>query len=493
MYDEVDYSAGVIPMEITDYEPKLVWKHFNEIRQIPHGSKNETKIREYIKSFAQKNGCKTTIDQAGNLVVHVAATAGMEKKPMVILQGHMDMVCEKNSDTKHDWDNDALKLKINGEYLNAVGTTLGADNGIGLCAALALIEDKTAKHGPLEMLFTVDEETGLTGAFALKDDLLTGRTLINLDTEEWGAIYVGCAGGAETKITMPLETEAIPKNYGPVKLKLTGLHGGHSGVDIHLQRANAIKCLARTIWAANRLMELRLVSIMGGNKHNAIPREAEAVVVVKKSDKARLKDIVKKQEVAMKGEFVKVDPELKITVEDSDVKDMLAVPKSIAVIALLNALPHGVLVKSYDIPDLIETSVNLAIVNTEGGKLEVTMSSRSSVGSSLEATRNLLAAISELAGAKVDEPPGYPGWKPNLDSNVLKLAQKKHKDLFNKEPGIKAIHAGLETGIIGEKFMGMDMISIGPQIEFPHSPDERVKIDTVDHFYKFLKAILQSI
>jgi dipeptidase D len=479
-------------LEELDMEPKLLWNHFDEIRKIPHGSKNEARIREYILSAAQKHGFETIQDPAGNVVVKVPGSPGYEDKPVVVLQGHMDMVNEKNSDVDHDFDNDPLKLEMDGEYLTAIGTTLGADNGIGVAAAMAVAEDPDCKHPPLELLCTVDEETGLTGAFAMKGDFLEGRTLINLDTEEWGALYVGCAGGGETVINLPLGRDEMPQGNTLVRLIVSGMHGGHSGVDIHLQKANALKVLSRAIFAAYRKMELRLACIQGGNKHNAIPREARALVAVDASKKEEFQQAVSKEIEIIRNEYIKVDPELKIEFEDAEPIRVFDKSTSDAVIRLLTALPHGVFVNSYDIPDLVETSTNLAIVNCQEDNMEVTMSTRSSVDTAIDGYRNSIAALAMLAGGTVEEPEAYPGWKPDLESKVLGLAKKVYTEMYGTEPGIKAIHAGLECGIIGEKFPGIDMMSMGPQLEFPHSPDERVHIGSVAKFYEFLKSVLAA-
>lgn len=479
--------------EILNKEPKLVWKYFEAITQIPHGSKNEAALRDYLIGLAKEKGLEHKVDESGNLVVKVPATPGYEDRPILVLQGHLDMVCEKNSDTVFDFEKDGLNLKIEGEYLKADGTSLGADNGVGVAAGLAIIDDESAEHGPLELLMTVDEETGLTGAFAMKGDLLEGRMLLNLDTEEWGALYVGCAGGAESMLTLPLEREEMPAGHTLLRLIVSGMHGGHSGVDIHLQRANATKVLSRAVWNVARKMDIRLGCIRGGNKHNAIPREARCLVAVEEAKRAEFTELVNEQIDIIRSEFVKVDPEIKLVIEDAEPIKVFTKDTSDKVIQLLNALPHGVAYMSYDIPDLVETSSNLAIVDSQQDKMEITMSNRSSNDTAVDGVRDRIAAIAGMVGATVEEPAGYPGWKPNLDSKILEISKNVYTEMFGSEPEIKAIHAGLECGIIGEKFPGIDMASMGPQIEFPHSPDERVHIGSVEKFYNLLKGVLKKV
>lgn len=476
---------------ILDLEPKIVWKHFDEIRKIPRCSKHEEKIREYIVNFAKQHGLEYQVDKAGNVVVRKPASSGMENKPMVVLQAHMDMVCEKNKDVDHDFSKDPIKVKIEGEWVTAEGTTLGADDGIGVATALAILEDKNLKHPPIEALFTVDEETGLTGAFALEKDFLKGRTMINLDSEEFGIIYVGCAGGGDSTIKLAVKKEKVPDGMKVMHVFVKGLKGGHSGCDIHEQRGNAIKILARILWKVKKEMEMRIIDISGGDKHNAIPREAEATVAVK--DAERFREIVNSEAKDILEEIKPVDPDMKVEISEAKGEEGLDKESSYKVIDLLYALPHGVLAMSYDIPDLVETSTNLAKVRLEGDKVTVVMSSRSSSKTELQATRDRIRAIAELAGAEVEEGSTYPGWKPNLDSKILKIAKEVFKEMFGKEPEIKAIHAGLETGVIGEKFPGMDMISIGPDVRNPHTPDEKVHIGSVEKFYRYVAKILERV
>jgi len=479
---------------VSDFEPKALWQHFDEILTIPRGSKEENRIRQYVVDVAERNGLSYDVDGAGNVVVRKPASPGRESAEATILQGHLDMVNEKNSDVDHDFSRDAIKPALDGEYLTASGTTLGADNGIGVAAMLAVAESKDLAHGPVELLFTIDEETGLTGAAELEGSLLKGRRLLNLDSEEEGELCVGCSGGADSTLTLPLESSGIPSGSMAVQIKIHGLKGGHSGIDIQLQRGNAVKLLARALYAISSRVAFRLVGIEGGNKHNAIPREAFATAVLPATEKAQFTKSLDEEFAAIFDEFRPAEPEMQIEVTDlaapTEAWDDATTEK---VLQLITALPHGVLAMSYDIPDLVETSTNLATVVMKDGELVIGLSSRSSIDTALRALRQSIRATAALAGAGVEEGNGYPGWKPNLQSPILAVLKQVHVDKLGKEPEIKAIHAGLECGIIGEKVPGMDMISFGPQIEFPHSPDERVKVDSVGTFYDLLATTLERL
>jgi len=479
---------------IGNLEPKMVWKHFDEIRKIPRCSKHEEKIREYIIDFAKKNNLKYKTDKTGNVVISKQAISGLTEKTTVVLQGHMDMVCEKNSDVEHDFTKDPLKLKLKGDILTADGTTLGADNGIGLAISLAILEDTKLKHGPLEALFTVDEETGLTGAFAMSSDMLTGKILLNLDSEDFGVVTVGCAGGGESKITLPLKKQSIKDDFEIHTVKVSGLRGGHSGVDIHEQRGNAVKLLTRLLWKAMDNSKFYLSDIKGGDKHNAIPREAYAIVGIDKSTKNKFISTINAEGKNILEEIKPIDPKFKVAIEKGEkIKTTLTDNSQTKLLNLLHGLPHGVDKMSYDIPGLVETSTNLATVKINENNALISLSTRSSIKSALLNFRDRIRSIAELSGAKVKEDTPYPGWKPNLDSNILELSKKIFKNMFGKDPKVEAIHAGLECGIIGEKFPGMDMISIGPTIKYPHSPEEQVHVSTVNKFYKYVLKILENI
>ena len=479
---------------VENLKPKLLWKHFEEICKIPHCSKHEEKMREYILDFAKKQGLDFKSDKFGNIAISKPATSGMENKPIVILQGHMDMVCEKNSDVDFDFSKDSIKMKIDGDILAADGTTLGADNGIGVATALAILEDKTAKHGHIEALFTVDEETGLTGAFALSPDMLKGKILLNLDSEDWGVVTVGCAGGGDSKVEFPIKTQDINGNFETMTIKISGLRGGHSGVDAHEQRGNAIKIITRMLWKASKDYDFQISDIKGGDKHNAIPRESYATISISPSDKDKFISYLKTEKQDILEEIKPIDPKLTLEFEDGEKQTTaLTTDSQNTLLNLLHGLPHGVDKMSYDIPELVETSTNLATVAVKGSSVQIGLSSRSSIASALQDFRDRIRATAEMTGAKVTEETPYPGWKPNLKSNILNLAKKTYKDIYGKEPTVEAIHAGLECGIIGEKLPGMDMISIGPTIKYPHSPEEHVVISSVEKFYDYVLKILENV
>jgi len=477
---------------VADLEPKPLWRHFDEILTIPRGSKEEGEMRAFVVGIAKRNGMEHSIDGTGNVVVKKPGTPGKEHAPATILQAHLDMVNEKNSDVDFDFATDAIRPVLEGEYLTAKGTTLGSDNGIGVAAMLAIMEATDLVHGPLEFLFTIDEETGLTGAAGLDASLLSAKQLVNLDSEEEGTLTVGCAGGADTDLTLALDTTPAPGNATAHTVQLSGLNGGHSGVDIHLQRGNAVQLLARMLRAAKQ--PGFLADIEGGNKHNAIPREAWATVVIPEGGTGDFFARLDAEFERVKAEFSVPEPGMKMSVDDVAAPDTVwSADGGVRVLQLLVALPHGVAAMSNDIPGLVETSTNLAAVKRTDGALKVLMSSRSSVASGLDWIRGKIEAVATLAGAEVAHHDGYPGWKPNLDSRILGVVRSVHERVLGSEPHVEAIHAGLECGLIGEMVPGMDMISIGPQIEFPHSPGERVKVDSVGRFWELLTETLKEL
>lgn len=482
-------------MSLSGLEPKELWKHFDKILSIPHCSGNEEQLGEYLLSFAKSKMLEAEKDANGNVVIRIAATEGHEKAPTVILQGHMDMVCEKNSDVDHDFMKDAIKVTFDGDWLTAQGTTLGADNGIGLAAALATIEAADVVHGPLEILATVDEEVGLTGAGKLAAGFLKGKTMLNLDSEELGAVYIGCAGGGDSTTRLPVSMVDAPVGTKAYRLKISGLRGGHSGIDIHEQRGNAIKIIARLLAKAMRTQPCHLAAINGGNKRNAIPREAGAHLMVLETEVDDLSKLLDDELTRIREELGGREKDLTLVlepVEETYGKVMEAVSQT-TLLRLLLAIPHGVETMNYDIDGLVETSNNLATINTGASDVVIGTSTRSSITGALQALRDRIRAVGELAGAEVEENEPYPGWKPNLDSHILSVVKKVHAAEFGTEPEMKAIHAGLECGIIGEKFPGMDMISFGPWIEHPHSPEERVNIPSVGSFWKLLVAVLLEL
>ena len=478
---------------VQDLEPTELWSHFDRILTIPRGSKNEDKIRQFIIDLAEAQNLEYQVDATGNVVISKPASSGNENCPVTILQSHMDMVLEKNSDVDHDFDTDPIEPQLDGEWVKASGTTLGSDNGIGLAAMLAVMHSTEMIHPPLELLFTVDEETGLTGAKQLDSAMLKGRRLINLDSEEEETLCVGCAGGADSSLTLPLSFTTAPSGAA-LRVRLAGLQGGNSGIDIHLQRGNATQLLARSLYAVSLSTPFALVKIEGGNAHNAIPREAIAEVIVADEAKEAFVGALNSELGGVQSEFKTVEPDTEWQIEEIEHSAEVWDEKTaLKVLQLITALPHGVTMMSNDIPGLVETSTNLATVVQKNGELKIGLSSRSSVASALTALRQKIRAAAALSGASVEEDPGYPGWKPDLDSELLKVVQSVHQRELGSKPTIEAVHAGLECGLIGEMIPGMDMISIGPNIEFPHSPNERVHIGSVVNFYRLLTATLEEL
>ena len=481
---------------VSELEPQRLWRHFDALLAIPRPSKHEERARRYVLDTAERRGLRHRQDSTGNVVVEKPASPGREGAPIVVLQGHLDMVTEKNSGTVHDFLRDPIVPRRDGDWVKATGTTLGADNGIGVAAMLAVMEADDLVHGPLELLFTVDEETGLNGVLALDPAViaLRGRLLLNLDSEEEGSVTIGCAGGSLSSFALPLETAPAPAATATLDVKLSGLKGGHSGMEIHLQRGNAVKLLARALFAALQSAPFHLTALQGGNKHNALPREATAQIVVPAGGQEAFTVVVTREIVAIQDEIRAVDPGLTIDIgEIPEPERAWTAEATRKVLDLLNALPHGVLAMSNDIPGLVETSVNLASAAANDGQLSTLTSIRSSVASAMQATRRQLRAFADLAGAEVRETEGYPGWKPNLGSPLLAILRKVHQRLVGTDPELKAVHAGLECGVLGEKFPGMDMISFGPVIEGAHSPDERVEIGSVGRFYRLLREMLAEL
>jgi len=479
---------------IEGLKPELVWKYFAEIAKIPHGSKNEAAISKYVCDTAKQFGLEAKQDKFGTVIVRKPASPGFENKKSICLQGHLDMVCEKNTDKVHDFMKDPLELVRKGNVIMANGTTLGADNGIAVATNLAIMEDKSLKHGPLEFLFTIDEETGLTGANNLQPGFVQSKTLMNLDSEEEGAIYVGCSGGRDTLGTWKVTFEKIPAPYVAAEISVKGLKGGHSGLEIDKGRGNAIKIINRVLIALEEV-GARLSSINGGNKRNAIPRECVAQVFIPKTKVDGAKKIVAECNMIVKAELATVEKDLIVSMSEMpNVKKGKVVKKAQQkkIFQTVSGLPHGVIKMSADIPGLVETSTNVAVINTTQRAIVIATSQRSSVASEIDEICQGVKAIFDLGDAKVEQSDGYPGWKPNLDSPILKVAKETYKSMAGKEPEVKAIHAGLECGIIGEKYPGMDMISFGPTLEEVHSPDEKIYIDTVEKFWNFLLAILKN-
>ena len=479
---------------IEGLKPELVWKYFAQISRIPRCSKNEAAMTKYVLDTAKKLGLQAKADTFGNVVVRKPASAGREKVHSIALQGHLDMVCEKNKDKVHDFLKDPIELVRKGNTMMANGTTLGADNGVAVATNLAIMEDRSLQHGPLEFLFTVDEETGLTGAHNIAGDFLESRTLLNLDSEEEGALYVGCSGGRDTIGTWQVNFEEIKAPTAAVQVFVTGLKGGHSGLEIDKGRGNAVKIMGRAL-AALSAVGARLSAINGGNKHNAIPRECEAVLLIPRQKLDEAERIIGGVNATIKAELATVEPDLLISLGTMKTRKTIKVWKKAEqrrILQTLSALPHGVIKMSADIPGLVETSTNVAVIKTIKDSIKVVTSQRSSIASEITEIAETVSAIFELGSALVETNDGYPGWKPNMDSPILSLAKSAYRSLYGKDPEVKAIHAGLECGVLGERISGMDMLSFGPTLEGVHSPDEKIYIDTVEKFWNFLLEILRK-
>lgn len=480
---------------ILTLEPAGVWHYFREILEIPHPSKHEEKIVAYLEDFARDNQLSFERDAVGNVLIRKNATKGYEGRQIVVLQSHIDMVCEKNSDKEHDFHRDPIECYIDNGWVKAKGTTLGADDGIGVAAQLAILADNSLQHGPVECLFTVDEETGLTGAFGLEPGFLKGKILLNLDSEDEGELFIGCAGGKDTVIRLSFSWEKAPEAYEALHLEVSGLKGGHSGDDIHKGLGNANKILNRILWMLQKQAGARLWEISGGNLRNAIAREAQAKVLV--DNELFDKSLQMTQELAQKimAEYAITEPNLKIQVTKSAEKSewVVVMADQQKLLNSLYACPHGVIAYSQTIPGFVETSTNLASVRMHKDHWEITTSQRSSVESAKEDIANMVSACFELSGADIKQSNGYPGWAPNPTSAIRELTVKSYVKLFGNQPLVKAIHAGLECGLIGDKYPGMDMISYGPTIKGAHSPDERLEIASVQKFWDLTIEILKEI
>ncbi|MDR0983209.1 MAG: aminoacyl-histidine dipeptidase [Culturomica sp.] len=486
-------------MILTGLKPEKLWQYFEEICQIPRPSKNEEKMTAYLLEFAAKHNLEAKRDEIGNVLIKKVAVAGMENAPTVVLQAHTDMVGEKNADTVHDFERDPIVPYIDGEWVKARGTTLGADDGIGVAAQLAILASKDIKHGDLECLFTVDEETGLSGAFALKSDFFDGRLLLNLDSEDEGEIFIGCAGGIDTLINQRVERNTtVPVDTFVVRIVVSDLQGGHSGDDINKGRGNAIKILNRFLWQMNKKYGLRLVEFNGGNLRNAIAREASAVVIFDNSYKENVRADFNVYSAEMEEVWNFTEPNLKLEIESTELVagvKPLTVVSTTKLLEAIYACPHGVVAMSMRMPGMVETSTNLASVRMNANNMDVviTTSQRSDLSSEKMNVASTVECVFKLAGAEVQHSDGYPGWVPNPNSKILKIAVESYKTLFGKEPIVRSIHAGLECGLFSEKFSGIDMISFGPTLRGVHSPNEKVNIKTVEMWWKHLLDILQRL
>ena len=490
-------------MNINELQPKEVFSIFHEITQVPRPSKREGKIIEWLKAFAVKHNLEHTVDEAGNIIMRKPATPGYEDKPGVILQAHMDMVCEKNNDTVHDFDNDPIRTYIDGDFIKAEGTTLGADNGIGMALMLAAITSDTLQHPALECLFTVDEETGLTGAFRLQDGCLNGKKLINLDSEDDGQVFIGCAGGIDTLAKMhyePIANSQLPiaNNLLAIRLKVSGLMGGHSGDDINKGRGNANKILVRFLYQVMQKTDMHVATINGGNLRNAIAREAEAVIAIPMAYKEDIRVMLNHYIATIESEIGDVEKDFAMSLETTDMPEwFIPADKAKVLIQALYACPHGMTAMSKTMPGLVETSTNLASVkmkeDDKGAYIEVNTSQRSSIESKKHDLKQMVECALALACDEVTHGDGYPGWAPNPQSPLLEVTKKAYADLFDAEPKVLAIHAGLECGLFLEKYPYLDMVSIGPQMFGVHSPQERLNINSTGKCWEWLKAILTAL
>lgn len=481
-------------MLLKDLQPQAVWEQFEALTRVPRPSKKEERVIEYLIDFAKRHNIEWQRDAIGNVVMRVPATAGYEDRPTVILQSHMDMVCEKNSNVVFDFEKEAIRTVVDGEWVRAEGTTLGADDGIGVAATLALLLDNKAEHGPLEALFTVDEETGLTGAFNLGEGMLTGQYLINLDSEDEGEIFIGCAGGVDTVATFACEKEPAPEGMKFYRVDVKDLVGGHSGDDINKGRANSNKLVARLMMLAQEQSGMRISCIEGGNLRNAIPREAYVVAGVPMANAAAFEALVEQFAVEVKAEFAVTEPDMQIIWSVAEPQAEVLTPSlQQRLLAALVGVPNGVLAMSMAVEGLVETSTNLASVKQVGDDIVVTTSQRSSVESAKIYAKQSVEAVFVLAGARVEHSDGYPGWAPDPRSRLLAVTVDSYEALFGVKPKVRAVHAGLECGLFLEKYPHLEMVSFGPTVRDVHSPDERINIATVEKFWLHLRDVLKRI
>jgi dipeptidase D len=482
-------------MELSQLKPESVFYYFSEICKVPRPSKKEEKIISYLQNFAAEQNLEIKKDEAGNILIKKPATPGKENLKTVVLQSHVDMVCEKNNDVEHDFLTDPIETIIDGEWLKAKGTTLGADNGIGVATELAILAANDIEHGPIECLFTIDEETGLTGAFALKEGFMSGDILLNLDSEDEGELFIGCAGGIDSVGEFHYREVPVPTGYFFFRVDVKGLKGGHSGGDIHLGRGNANKILNRFLSQTAKKYDMYICEVNGGNLRNAIPREAYAICAVPHDAKEPVRVDLNIFIADIENEFAVSEPDLKLTLQSETPRKMaIDQDTSSRLLKTLYAVPHGVYAMSQDIPGLVETSTNLASIKMiDSKKIKIETSQRSSILSARNDMANTVRAAFELGGARVSFGEGYPGWKPNPHSEILEIAVASYKRLFGVDAKVKAIHAGLECGLFLDKYPGLDMISFGPTLTGVHSPDERMHIPSVEKFWNHLLDVLANV
>jgi len=479
---------------LSQLAPASLWQIFEQICSIPHPSKHEEKISLWIQSWAKEQGLSVKEDEVGNLLITKAATVGMEDRKGVILQAHMDMVPQKNADTNHDFLIDPIKPYIDGDWVTAEGTTLGADNGIGLSSALAVLASKDIPHGPLEVLVTIDEEAGMTGAFGLKPNWVEGDLLINTDSEQEGEVYMGCAGGIDGTASFDLAFDAVNENSQAFNLSISGLKGGHSGVDIDTGRANACKLLVRFLLQASELFDIKLTELNGGSLRNAIPREADASFVIATQHIDALKAELDQYLQTIKGNLKSIETDIEmLLISPEEFDECWASETQSRILQALNACPNGVLRMSDDIEGIAETSLNLGVMRTKGKKFVAMTLIRSLHDDGRLEAQTMVQSVFNLAGAAIEFSGAYPGWKPDTSSTMMAIVRDTYQNLYNKIPEIMVIHAGLECGLFKTAYPHWDMVSFGPTIKFPHSPDEKVEIATVDQYWQLLKAVLKNI
>ncbi|MCR9301546.1 aminoacyl-histidine dipeptidase [Vibrio fluvialis] len=480
--------------EISKLSPAPVWQFFDKICSIPHPSKHEEALAQYIIGWAKEQGLDVRRDPTGNVFIKKPATPGMEHKKAVVLQAHIDMVPQKNEDTDHDFAKDPIQPYIDGEWVTAKGTTLGADNGIGMATCLAVLASTEIKHGPLEVLLTIDEEAGMTGAFGLEAGWLEGEILLNTDSEQEGEVYMGCAGGVDGALTFDIQREALPAGYVTRQLTLKGLKGGHSGCDIHTGRGNANKLIARFLTGHAQELDLRLIEFRGGSLRNAIPREAFVTVAIPADNQTKLDELFTTYTELLKAELGRVETNLVTFNEAKEAAlGVFALADQQRVIAALNACPNGVIRMSDDIEGVVETSLNVGVITTDEQQIKVLCLIRSLIDSGRSQVESMLTSVAELAGADIAFSGAYPGWKPDADSEIMHIFRDMYEGIYGHKPNIMVIHAGLECGLFKKPYPEMDMVSFGPTIKFPHSPDEKVKIDTVGLFWEQMIALLENI
>ncbi|RLV59555.1 aminoacyl-histidine dipeptidase [Parashewanella curva] len=474
--------------------PQPLWQWFETICSIPHPSKHEQALSAHIQAWAKEKGLDFIEDKVGNLIIKKPASVGMENRKVVCIQAHLDMVPQKNSDKIHDFEKDPIEAYVDGDWVTANGTTLGADNGIGMSSALAILGSTDIKHGPLEVLLTIDEEAGMTGAFGLEAGVLEADILINTDSEQEGEIYMGCAGGVDAEITVPMTWEAVEPSQKAYKLTISGLKGGHSGVNIHMGRGNANKLLARFLFSHAEELSLELANFTGGSLRNAIPREAEVTFTIPEEKLARLQELSAFYQELVRAELAIADPDFTFTLSETETpKQVMAEESQDDFIALLNTCPNGVERMSDDVAGVVETSLNVGVISTETEHVSILCLIRSLIDSGRSQVEGNLTSLAQLADAEVEFSGAYPGWKPDNSSEVMALVNETYHDIYKKEPDIMVIHAGLECGLFKKPYPNMDMVSIGPTIRYPHGPDEKVLIETVGQYWELLLAVLERI